>query len=491
MGGFFGVVSKENCASNLFYGTDYHSHLGTVRGGLAVWSSREFHRSIHDISNSPFRTRFETDYERFGKLNAHSGVGVISDTDDQPLLFLSHHGAYALVTVGLVKNIREIVEDILGRHQGQFSAMQSGSVTQTEVVGTLINSQDTIEDGLRHVQEIIQGSCSILLLKEGDVLYAARDKHGRTPIVVGRGKDCFCAATESCSLPNLGFETIRDLGPGEVAKITATGMETVVEPSGTASLCAFLYVYYGYPASSYQGHNVEQVRYRCGEQLAKANPVEADIVAGIPDSGVAHALGFAHASGIRYGRPFVKYTPTWPRSFMPTSQAERSMIAEMKLIPIPSIIQGQRIVFCDDSIVRGTQLRNQASRMRDLKASEVHIRIACPPLLYPCNFIGFSRSRNVMDLVTRRVIRDLEGDQAPVHLYRDPDGDRYKAMVERIRDFLRIDSLAFQRIEDLKKAIGLKGVCTYCWTGEDSAMPGSCSHGCTSCGQTCPSRIHE
>ncbi len=491
MGGFFGVVSKENCASNLFYGTDYHSHLGTVRGGLAVWSSREFHRSIHDISNSPFRTRFETDYERFGKLNAHSGVGVISDTDDQPLLFLSHHGAYALVTVGLVKNIREIVEDILARHKGQFSAMQSGAVTQTEVVGALINSQDTIEDGIRHVQEVIRGSCSILLLKEDDVLYAARDKFGRTPVAIGRGADGLCAATESCCLPNLGFEPLRDLGPGEVVRVTATGMETVVKPGRASRLCAFLYVYYGYPASSYNGRNVEQVRYACGEQLAERYPAEADIVAGIPDSGVGHALGFAHASGICYARPFVKYTPTWPRSFMPASEAQRRMIADMKLIPIPSIIEGQRIVFCDDSIVRGTQLRNQAGRMRDLKAKEVHIRIACPPLLYPCNFISFSRSRSVMDLITRRVIHDLEGDKAPVHLYRGPDGERYQAMLARIRDFLRIDSLAFQRIEDLKKAIGLQNVCTYCWTGEDPSMARSCARGCSHCAEPCSSRIDD
>ncbi|MGI5870017.1 MAG: amidophosphoribosyltransferase [Kiritimatiellia bacterium] len=485
MGGFFGVVTKENCASSLFYGTDYHSHLGTVRGGLALWDGNEFHRAIHDITNTPFRTRFETDYDHFRELKARSGIGVISDLDDQPLLFLSHHGTYALVTVGLIKNIDSIVKNLLAKHQGQFSAMQSGAVTQTEVVGTLINTQDTIEDGLRYVQEVVQGSCSILLLKENDVLYAARDRYGRTPIAVGRGPDCFSAATESCALPNLGFEPLRELGPGEIVRITATGMETLVEPSGPMRLCAFLYVYYGYPASSYQGQNVEQVRYRCGEHLAKSSPADGDIVAGIPDSGVAHALGFAQASGIRYERPFVKYTPTWPRSFLPSNPTDRHMIAEMKLIPIPSIIQGRRIVFCDDSVVRGTQLRNQAKRMRALKASEVHIRIACPPLLYPCEFIGFSRSRNIMDLISRRVIRDLEGDQAPVHRYRDPDSERYKTMIERIRDYLRIDSLAFQRVEDIKKAIGFEDVCTYCWTGEDPAAIDPCSKGCESCEKTC------
>ena len=488
MGGFFGVVSKENCVSDLFYGTDYHSHLGTVRGGLAIWAGNEFHRSIHDITNSPFRTRFDSDYAHFCKLNARSGIGVISDTDDQPLLFLSHHGSYALVTVGLIKNIKEIVADVLGRHTGQFSAMQSGTATQTEVVGTLINSQDTLEDGLKYVQDLIQGSCSILLLKEGDVLYAARDKHGRTPVVIGKKDDGYCAALESCSLPNLGYETLRDLGPGEVAKITCTGIETVVPPGKAMSLCAFLYVYYGYPASTYYGRNVEQVRYRCGEQLALHAPIDADIVAGIPDSGVGHALGYAHEAGIRYARPFVKYTPTWPRSFMPTEESQRHKIAEMKLIPIPSIIKGNRIIFCDDSIVRGTQLRDQARRMHELGAEEVHIRIACPPLLYPCNFLSFSRSKSVMDLITRRVIRDLKGDNADIESFRNPDGEHYQDMVRRIRDFLHIDSLAFQRIDNLKKAIGLEGVCTYCWTGEDPAMPGSCAGGCAGCGEKCISR---
>ncbi len=487
MGGFFGLVSKENCASDLFYGTDYHSHLGTVRGGLALWADGSFHRSIHDIANAPFRTRFESDFMRFNALGARSGVGIISDTDDQPLLFLSHHGTYALVTVGVIKNIGDIVAALLKGHAAHFSAMQNGAVTQTEVIGTLINTQDTIEDGIRFAQQAIQGSCSLLLLKD-DTLYAARDACGRTPIVVGMKDSGCCAAFESCSLPNLGYEPLRDLGPGEVAKITASGIETVVPPSGAERLCAFLYVYYGYPASTYNGHNVEQIRYFCGGHLARRHPAEADIVAGIPDSGVGHALGYAQEAGIRYARPFVKYTPTWPRSFTPTDPAMRHRIAEMKLIPIHSIIQDKRIVFCDDSIVRGTQLRNQAARMRTLGAREVHIRIACPPLLYPCHFVNFSRSRSPMDLITRRIIHEIDGDAANIEAFRDSTSASYDAMLARMRQQMGIDSLAFQHINDLKTAIGLPGLCTYCWTGEDDAMPASCSAGCGSCDKPCAAR---
>ncbi len=488
MGGFFGVVSKENCASDLFYGTDYHSHLGTVRGGMALWAEGRFHRSIHDISNSPFRTRFESDFILFSNLDARSGIGVISDTDDQPLLFLSHHGTYALVTVGHVSNLADIVAALLRGHASHFSAIQHGVVTPTEVIGTLINTQDTLEEGLKFAQETIKGSCSILLLKDDHTLYAARDKYGRTPIVIGKKDSGFCAAFESCSLPNLGYETYRDLGPGEVAKVTCTGIETVVEPGKVERLCSFLYVYYGYPASSYNGHNVEQVRYRCGGRLAHIDPVDADIVAGIPDSGVGHALGYAQEAHIRYARPFVKYTPTWPRSFTPTEQSQRHKIAQMKLIPIDSIIKGKRIIFCDDSIVRGTQLRDQAKRMHEIGAKEVHIRIACPPLIYPCNFLNFSRSKGALDLITRRIIRDIDGDEADLLSYRDPGGEPYKRMVARITERLGIDSLAFQHVDDLKKAIGFEGVCTYCWTGEDPAMPQSCAGGCGGCQETCSTR---
>lgn len=489
MGGFFGVVSKENCASDLFYGTDYHSHLGTLRGGLALWADGRFHRSIHDISNAPFRTRFESDFIGFNALDARSGVGVISDTDDQPLLFLSHHGTYALVTVGLITNVKEIVASLLKSHAAHFSAMQNGTVTQTEVIGTLINTQDTLEEGIRYAQQTIQGSCSLLLLKDGHTLYAARDRYGRTPIVIGKKDMAYCAAFESCSLPNLGYESVRDLGPGEVAKITCTGIETVVEPAGEEHLCGFLFVYFGYPASNYSGRNVEQVRYHCGSRLARRHPVQADIVAGIPDSGVGHALGYAQEADIRYARPFVKYTPTWPRSFTPSDPSMRHRIAEMKLIPIESIIRKKRIVFCDDSIVRGTQLRNQTQRMRDLGAEEVHIRIACPPLLYPCNFVNFSRSKSPMDLITRRIIRDIDGDNPDLTPYRDPDSEAYKKMLARISQSMGIDSLAFQHLDDLKAAIGLKGVCTYCWTGEDPAMPNSCAAGCNNCNEKCSARL--
>lgn len=495
MSGFFGVVSKENCASDLFYGTDYHSHLGTVRGGMALWADNRFHRSIHDISNSPFRTRFDSDYAEFAKHEPRSGIGIISDTDDQPLIFLSHLGRYALATVGRISNIEEITKKLLKNNNSQFAAMQSGVITPTEVVGNLINSQATIEEGIQCVQNTIEGSCSILLLAENNVLYAARDKFGRTPIVIGKkvgGGEGYCAAFESCSLPTLGFNAVRDLGPGEIVKVTASGVETVVppQPAGKEHLCAFLFVYFGYPASSYNSKNVEETRYRCGRILARRSGVDADTVAGIPDSGVGHALGYAQEAGILYTRPFVKYTPTWPRSFTPTEQSLRKRIAQMKLIPVPSLIKDKRIVFCDDSIVRGTQLRGQTRRMRDSGAKEVHIRIACPPLLYPCNFLNFSRSNNVTDLITRRIINDIKGEGANVIEFRDPDSEEYKTMVDRIREGMGIDSLAFQHLDDLREAIGLEGLCTYCLSGEDDAMPNtSCAAGCSTCAAKCSSRF--
>ncbi|NLB70067.1 MAG: amidophosphoribosyltransferase [Lentisphaerae bacterium] len=490
MSGFFGVVSKENCASDLFYGTDYHSHLGTVRGGMALWADGMFHRSIHDISNSPFRTRFDADYIAFSKLGANSGLGVISDTDDQPLIFLSHLGRYALSTVGRISNIDEITAELLKNNNSQFAAMQSGSITATEVVGNLVNTQATIEEGIQYVHEKISGSCSILLLDENNILYAARDKYGRTPVVIGRSSNGYCATLESCSLPNLGYQPIRDLKPGEVVKITASGFETSVEsdPSIKPRLCSFLFVYFGYPASSYENVNVEDTRYRCGRLLAKSSGVDADIVAGIPDSGVGHALGYSSETGIRYERPFVKYTPTWPRSFTPANTSLRKHIAHMKLIPIPSLIKDRRIVFCDDSIVRGTQLKEQTKWMYDSGAKEVHIRIACPPLLYQCNFLNFSRSKDIMDLITRRIIRDIKGEGADISKFRNPDSEEYKAMIRRIGDNIGIDTLAFQHIGDLKEAIGLDGLCTYCMSGEDESMPNSCAGGCSICDAECPSR---
>ena len=480
MGGFFGAVSREHCAADVFFGTDYHSHLGTHRGGMAFWTpDKGFLRSIHDISNSPFRTRFDADYTEFSAANPAAGIGCISDTDDQPLLFLSHLGPYAIATVGLVTNLSELIEGLFQRHVAQFSALQAGEITQTEVIATLINSQNSFEDGFRHVQEVVKGSISILLLAPDNVLYAMRDRWGRTPIVLGRKEEGFAASFESCAFPNLGYKTLRDLGPGEAVRITSSGVQTLLEPRPQECLCAFLYVYYGYPGSSYGGCNVEHARYRCGSELSKDSPAEADIVAGIPDSGVGHALGYAQESGTTYARPYVKYTPTWPRSFMPSNQAARQHIAQMKLIPIPELIHDRRIVFCDDSIVRGTQLRDQVKRLFQDGAKEVHVRIACPPLLFPCPFINFSRSKSVMDLITRRIIHDLEGDKADIYSYIDPNGEPYKAMVDRIRERLGLTSLAFQHLGSLKRAIRHEGICTYCWSGRDPALP-PCS-GCSAC----------
>ena len=477
MGGFFGAVSRENCAADVFYGTDYHSHLGTHRGGMAFWAGGVFHRTIHDISNSPFRTRFGDDFARYDAMEPNSGIGVISDTDDQPHVFLSHLGRYSIVTVGLVANADALVQGLVERHAAHFSSLQSGEIMQTEVVAALINTKDSIVEGIRYVQEVVEGSISILLLAPDNVLYAARDRWGRTPVVVGRKESGFAASFESSAFPNLGYEHVRDLGPGEVVKITQSGVETLQEPGPTERLCSFLHVYYGYPASSYNGRNVEYVRYRCGAALSKVAPVAADAVAGIPDSGVGHALGYADKSGIKYARPYVKYTPTWPRSFMPSNQAERQHIAQMKLIPIPQLIEGKKLVFCDDSIVRGTQMRDQMKRVMADGAKEVHVRIACPPLLYGCPFINFSRSKSEMDLITRRIIRDLDGEGADPAPYFDPDGLPYKTMVDRIRERLGLTTLAFQRLDDLLEAIGDKGrLCTYCWNGQDPAK--KCPHAC-------------
>ncbi|MBQ7667577.1 MAG: amidophosphoribosyltransferase [Kiritimatiellae bacterium] len=474
MGGFFGAVSRENCAADVFYGTDYHSHLGTHRGGMAFWAGGVFHRTIHDISNAQFRTRFGDDFSRFDAMDPRAGIGVISDTDDQPHIFLSHLGRYSIVTVGKVANAAALIEGLVKEHAAHFSSLQSGEIMQTEVVAALINTRNSIPEGLRHVQEVVEGSISILLLAPDNVLWAMRDKSGRTPIALGRKASGWAASFESSAFPNLGYSAVRDLGPGEIVRLSPDGPETVVEARPAERLCAFLHIYYGFPASSYGGANVERARYRCGAALAASAPVEADIVAGIPDSGIGHALGFSDASGIRYARPFVKYTPTWARSFMPQNQAERQHVANMKLIPIPDLVKGKRIVLCDDSIVRGTQLKNQAKRLFDIGAKEIHVRIACPPLLYGCRFINFSDSKSEMELITRRVIRDMDGDGADVSRYFDPDGEPYRRMVDRIREQLGLTSLAFQRLPDLVAAVsgaesGGRTLCTHCWSGDECA----------------------
>ena len=484
MGGFCGVISKEDCVCDLFYGTDYHSHLGTHRGGMAVLKSDGvFHRSIHNIQNTPFRSKFEHDLSHFsGKV----GLGVISDTDPQPLVMTSKLGTFAIVTVGLITNIEDIKNELFRNNcmQLQFSTT-SGMVGPTEVVSALIATQDSIIDGLKYVQDKVKGSCSVLIMDSTGRFYACRDKWGRTAIILGKKNGAMIAVQESCALPNLGYEYVRDLGPGEVVELTPDGETTLVEPRKKMAICSFLWVYYGYPASSYEGRNVEMTRYRCGSALAKRTPTEADAACGIPDSGTSHALGYAHEAGIKFARPFVKYTPTWARSFMPQDQRQREHVASMKLIPIPGLIKDRRLVFCDDSIVRGTQLGKQAAKLYSMGCKETHMRIACPPLVYPCKFINFSRSKNEYDLITRRYIRDQEGENADLDKYTDPNGQPYKDMVEYIRKKLNLTSLAFQRIDDLIQAIGLpeEDLCTYCWTGKDYAETGDCYHCPCHCGE--------
>ncbi|MEI7899905.1 MAG: amidophosphoribosyltransferase [bacterium] len=470
--------------ADFFFGTDYHSHLGTMRGGMAVLDEKGFQRAIHDISNAQFRSKFEGDFRKF---HGKAGIGVISDNEDQPLIIASHLGVYALVTVGVVTNIHVLTQELFAHRSVQFSEMSRGGINPTELVATLINTQETFEAGVRFAQEKIEGSCSLLLLTTEGVLYAGRDRYGRTPVVLGQKEGAVAAAMESCCFPNLGYQVSRELGPGEMVRCDPDTIETVLPAGDQLAICAFLWVYFGYPASSYEGQSVELSRYHCGGALARRNPVDADSVGGVPDSGVGHGIGYAAEAGIRYSRPFVKYTPTWPRSFMPPNQSERNLIAQMKLIPVPELIQGKRLIFCDDSIVRGTQLQDQVKRLYDHGAKEIHMRIACPPLLYQCRFLNFSRSKSEMDLATRRTIREIEGENVDVSKYRDPDGKPYGEMVGRIRQRLGLASLAYQRIDDLVAAIGLprEKLCTYCWTGEDISKPNGCAHGCTRCEIPC------
>ena len=489
MGGFCGIVSRDDCVADLFFGTDYHSHLGTHRGGLAVLDGGVFQRSIHNIQNAPFRTKFDGD---FGKFHGNLGLGVISDTDPQPLIVASRLGTYAIVTVGLIANIDDLMQEMYRDRQMQFQfSTSSGVVSPTAVVAALIDSQDDFVAGVRYAQSKIEGSCSLMILTAKGKFYAARDRYGRTPIIFGRKKSGLMATQESCCFPNLGYEHLRDLGPGEMVEATPDGLTTLIEPGEQMVICSFLWVYYGYPASSYEGRNVEMARYRCGGYLARRNPVEADSVGGVPDSGISHALGYAHEAGLKYARPFVKYTPTWARSFMPSDQRQREKVAAMKLIPIPGLIKGKRLIFCDDSIVRGTQLGQQARRLYSDGAVETHMRIACPPLLYPCRFINFSRSKSVYDLITRRFVRGLEGTEADLAKYLDPDGAPYRSMVEYIREKLNLTSLAFQRLDDLVSAIGLPKdrLCTYCFDGRDVSFGDRpCSKGCHCCTRPCASQ---
>jgi len=462
MGGMFGLVSKHDCVNDLFYGIDYHSHLGTSRGGLAVKNTDGFTRFIHNIENAQFRSKFEDDIT---KIQGNKGIGVISDYEDQPLIIRSHLGNYAIVTVGVINNADEITKKAFNKNSIHFSEMSGGGINPTELVAALINQEMSFKDGIQNAQEAIQGSCSLLLLTEEGV-YAARDRFGRTPLVTGEKQGTYAATSETCAFPNLNLEIKKYLGPGEIVLITEEGIEQKKPPGDKLHICGFLWVYYGYPASSYEGINVETVRNKCGAKLARNDKIKIDFVAGIPDSGIAHGLGYASEAGIPFKRPFVKYTPTWPRSFMPQNQAVRDLVAKMKLIPIKELIEGKKLLFCEDSIVRGTQLKGTIQRLYDSGALEVHMRPACPPLVYGCKFLNFSRSRSELDLAARRAIKELEGD-VPTNLdeYSRAGTDKYNAMIEKIRLRLRLTSLKYQELEDLVSAIGLpkNKLCTYCW----------------------------
>jgi len=464
MGGLFGVVSRTDCVTDLFYGTDYHSHLGTRRGGLVTRHGDGFTRFIHDITTAQFRSKFENDLP---KLHGNAGIGVISDYEDQPLLISSHLGTYALASVGCIQNLAALATGACRERGVHFSEVAGNEINATELVAALINNERTFPAGILAAQEAIDGSCTLILLAK-DGIYAARDRLGRTPLLLGRKDGAWAVASESCAFPNLEYRFERDLGPGEVVRITPEGVEILVPPRERMQICAFLWVYYGFPASTYEGINVEACRYRCGAALARCERAKVDIVAGIPDSGTGHAIGYANTAGIPYMRPFVKYTPTWPRSFMPQDQRVRDLVARMKLIPIRELIQGNSLLFCEDSIVRGTQLRETIRRLFAYGASEVHMRPACPPLIFGCRWLNFSRSRSELDLAARRAIQELEGD-ADAHLaeYANPDSERHRDMVERIRQHLGLTSLRFQRLSDLIEAIGLpkEKLCTDCWDG--------------------------
>ena len=473
MGGFFGVVSKKNCAEDLFYGTDYHSHLGTRRGGMATTNSRgEIIRRIHDISNAQFRSKFSDDLDDFA---GNVGLGIISDYEDQPLLISSHLGTYCIVTVGKINNSDELVTEAFARGVSHFSEISEGEMNQTEIIAMLINSQPTIEKGIALAQEKIEGSCSLLVMLD-HCLYAARDALGRTPVIVGEKEGSFAVTMETTAFPNLEYTLKHELGPGEIVKITSEQVIQKKAASGKMQICAFLWVYYGYPSSSYEGINTEEVRYRNGQYIAgtdaETGDLNIDLVCGIPDSGVGHALGYSNAAGIPYRRAFVKYTPTWPRSFMPQNQIKRNLVARMKLIPVQELIEDKSLLFCDDSIVRGTQLQDTVIRLLERGAKEVHMRSACPPLVFGCKFLNFSRSRSVLDLVARRAIEEIEGGSVSDKVckeYTVTDSEKYNKMLEVIRKKLKLGTLKYQKLEKLVEAIGLpkERLCTYCWDGQE------------------------
>ncbi|MDE7131719.1 MAG: amidophosphoribosyltransferase [Lachnospiraceae bacterium] len=468
MGGFFGVASKQDCVFDLFFGTDYHSHLGTRRAGMAVYSKEEgFDRAIHNIENAPFRTKFDKDANT---MHGSYGIGCISDYEPQPLIIRSHHGTYAITTVGKINNKDEIVQELFRSGHAHFLEMSGGDINATELVAAVINQRDNLIEGIRYAQELIDGSMTMLLMTPKGI-YAARDRYGRTPVTVGKKEDAYCVSFESFAYLNLGYEPERELGPGEIAIITPEGMKSLVAPGKDMKICTFLWIYYGYPSSSYEGISVEQMRYNCGAMLAKRDDAHPDIVAGVPDSGTAHAIGYANESGIPFSRPFIKYTPTWPRSFMPTIQSKRNLIAKMKLIPVHDLIKDKSLLLIDDSIVRGTQLRETTEFLYHSGAGEVHIRPACPPLLFGCKYLNFSRSTSEMELIARRVISEMEGENKYPNLsvYADPDSTEYSEMLEKIREKLNFTSLRYHRLDDMIASVGIDKckLCTYCWDGRE------------------------
>ena len=473
MGGFFGAVSKRDCVLDIFFGTDYHSHLGTRRGGMAIFDETSgFQRQIHNIENTPFRTKFEHDLADF---HGNSGIGCISDTDPQPLLVRSHLGLYAITTVGLIRNAEALVEKYFSDHGHQFMAMSSGKVNSTELVAALINQKEDLVSGIRHAQDEIDGSATILILTR-DGIIAARDKLGRLPVLIGQSEDGCCISFESFAYHKLGYENAYELGPQEIVKVTAEGYESLSPAGQEMKICAFLWTYYGYPNSNYEGMNVELMRYRNGEimardEMARGSLPDVDFVAGVPDSGLPHAIGYANRSGKAFARPFVKYTPTWPRSFMPSNQEVRNQVAKMKQIPVPELIEGKKLLFVDDSIVRGTQLQETVEFLYDSGAQEVHMRSACPPIMYGCKYLNFSSSNSDMELLARRTVQELEGDEGQKHLdeYADASTERGQCMLKAICEKLGFDSLGYQSLDGLLEAIGIDRdrICTYCWSGRE------------------------
>ena len=473
MGGFFGAVCKQDCVLDIFFGVDYHSHLGTRRGGMIVYDKEVgFQRQIHNIENTPFRTKFEKDLQDF---QGCSGIGCISDTDPQPLLVRSHLGLYALTTVGIINNAEELVSRYFSDHGHQFMAMSSGKVNSTELVAALINQKDDLVSGILHAQELIDGSLTLLALTREGII-AARDRLGRLPVLIGRSEDGHCVSFESFAYHKLGYEDAYELGPREIVKVTADGFETLSPAGKEMRICAFLWTYYGYPNSNYEGVNVEVMRYRNGEIMAcddkkRGLAENVDFIAGVPDSGVPHAIGYANECGKPFARPFVKYTPTWPRSFMPANQKIRNQVAKMKQIPVPELIEGKKLLFVDDSIVRGTQLRETVEFLYESGAKEVHMRSACPPIMYGCKYLNFSSSNSEMELLARRTVQELEGDEGQKHLeeYADANTERGQCMLKSICEKFGFSSLGYQSLDGLLEAIGLDRdkVCTYCWNGKE------------------------